>query len=659
MLTAPGGGPATNGEYSVWAEFRNVITGTNGTAYQYSNPSTSAATITLNASGPMSYLNSPAGILDPVSDPSLTLVQPQYVNSDLPQWVTYSGWSTDNPAETVTFGIAGCTPCSSPPLASGLTAFLWEWPASQPGEPPSYTYLQVTATDQAGNQASTSPPSGYDGTHPVLKIYSATTAPQEVDCQPFGGALGNTPVACTVLADDQPQSYEIPGDPPSVQVNQYEACTTGDDIAFSGYADPSMRRDPVVTSTNPYGTNLWMLYSYPEYWATYTTIDTCPTRGGDLYHTPAVETHIAESATSGSSPLPGGTDWQAYCASQSCTIGTPVWPSEPFCSSPIYSVSQGQSTEVTCTFSCAATAGSVCFSSHEVPNFWPDGAGNWYAAHLMYYVELGMDITTLTINDGCLVLSTATGAPTALGWPYLQGPAKCGDAFPSGNAALTWSQLNTAVSGNPGTPCFTWGEPAVMVSNGTAYLALSCLNGDGAGIGYYFFSNSQSTFLTAADWKYLAGPFSSSDPALANAYPPSTPPPGPSQNQQVDSLTELDWAMRADGSGNDMVAIVTLAYVVDPGLDPQGGPIAYQYGCAAVSFNLQNLLGQSPTDPFGSVLATVTDLDGSANSPPWEQQGPSGCTYDPTSNTGIVIVRHLINGSQYALYSLLDTGVLP
>lgn len=103
--------------------------------------------------------------------------------------------------------------------------------------------------------------------------------------------------------------------------------------------------------------------------------------------------------------------------------------------------------------------------------------------------------------------------------------------------------------------------------------------------------------------------------------------------------------------------MLTLAYVHDPAVDPGGSATPLQYGCAAVSFNLQNLLGSSPTDPFGNILATVTDLDGSAGSSAWEQQGPSGCTYDPASNTGIVIVRHLINGEQWTRFSLLDTGV--
>ena len=86
----------------------------------------------------------------------------------------------------------------------------------------------------------------------------------------------------------------------------------------------------------------------------------------------------------------------------------------------------------------------------------------------------------------------------------------------------------------------------------------------------------------------------------------------------MSSLTELDWALRADNS--TMLAVLTLAHVHDPPAGYADNTIAYQYGCAAVAFDIQN------PNPFGSVLATVTDIDNgtSANPQPVEQQGPSG-----------------------------------
>jgi len=38
--------------------------------------------------------------------------------------------------------------------------------------------------------------------------------------------------------------------------------------------------------------------------------------------------------------------------------------------------------------------------------------------------------------------------------------------------------------------------------------------------------------------------------------------------------------------------------------------------------------------------------------------GSAGCTYEPTSTTGVLIVRKLI-GSGSQVYSLIGTGVMP
>jgi hypothetical protein len=140
-------------------------------------------------------------------------------------------------------------------------------------------------------------------------------------------------------------------------------------------------------------------------------------------------------------------------------------------------------------------------------------------------------------------------------------------------------------------------------------------------------------------WPFLISGTSSSPGLPEGSYPTNV------QNV-ANSLTELDWAVRADTT---FVAIVTPAFVPTP---PQTG--GFQYGCAAVNFDLLH--------GFGSLVATVDDVDGSSGIS--EQQGANGCTYEPKSNTGIVIGRHLLNTdlqepSQYQIYSLLDTGVMP
>lgn len=101
-----------------------------------------------------------------------------------------------------------------------------------------------------------------------------------------------------------------------------------------------------------------------------------------------------------------------------------------------------------------------------------------------------------------------------------------------------------------------------------------------------------------------------------------------------------------------MVAVVTPTYAPGTGSDNP-----FEYGCAALNFDVQNA-----TSPFVSLIATVNDTDGSSGI--WEAEGPNGCTYEPMSNTGIVIVRHLLNWdlsnkAQYQLYSLIKTGLMP
>jgi len=648
-----------NMENKVWAAYATVVSGGGTTVSDFAS-----ATINLNSSAPVAYMNSPAGILNPLNQQFA--LQSQYINSDVPQWITYSGWSNADPTETVTFNIFGCPSCSSNLLAGPLggSTSMWEWPSS--ASPPAYSYVQVSATDQAGNVFTNPLPQGYTGTTPILSLFSPNNnEQQEVDCYASGTSTGRllNPVQCTTLADGIVDNEDIPGDPQSVNAQpEYLSCA-GDQLAFSGYADPSMRRDPIVSSSNPYATNLWMLYSYPEYWAVQAQQGCKPP--GDpnpVNYTGVVEIHLAESVTSGSNILPGGTNWNAYSC-PTCTGATPIWPTEPFCIDPL-TLANGQTQP--CTYQCSIQHGA-CFSSHEVANFWPDAnTGNWYAVHLMYWVDVGQGVDATEIDQGCLVVSTAN-SPSGLGWSANQGPASCGDAFPNtSNAALPWSNLDNAVAAaNNGVQptCDSWGEPAIMVAAAPAgvtgdaygnvvYLAANCLkvqdNNYLVSYGYYFFYNQTSTFLTPTDWVNLSGPFLPGS-GIPFAYPPSTPPPADG-SQLVNSVTEFDWAQRAD---NSLVAVLTEAYVPDG----QHSGVAMQYGCVALDFDVQNT-----GNPFGGVLATLTDLDGAAGSPTWEQQGPSGCTYEPAANTGIVIVRHLVNSSdasQYQLYSILDTGIFP
>jgi len=249
----------------VYGSYRVVY---NGTA----TPSTAAsASIIWNTDGPTITVNSPVGLTLNTAAANGATTQLQLIDVSYGQWVTYI--AVDLADENLTGTASGCapqsdtcvllTPNSIPIPTTGAQE--WEWPASAVGD---YGWLLMTAMDQAGNLYSQVPSNTDAFTEFTAGNLGAVT------CEPLSqNTTGYTP--CTELADVM-EGYEIPGDPPSV------AAGNGD--LFQGYADPSMRWDPLVTTNNPYGTNLWMLYSFPLY--------NTSTLYGQTVYSPAVETHL-------------------------------------------------------------------------------------------------------------------------------------------------------------------------------------------------------------------------------------------------------------------------------------------------------------------------------------------------------------------------------
>lgn len=566
----------TNGPYTVYAEYRQIVDG-----IAYPSAPTSAA-ITLDASTPSITLNSPAGLPGAVTGGAQ-----QILNNANSQWITGSVSTTvaGEPVSITAYACGNtCTQVANIP-SPAAPPYTWTWPSPLTS---GATYIKLTVTDAAGLQGSTT------ATSPVFSLFSPGSTASAVNC----GPSTQTPaVQCTTLADQLPN--DMPGDPPS-STQQSGGMT----IAFSGYSDPSMRADPlVVPASNPNGTNLWMLYSYPKF-----------NQNGATF-SGAVETHLASSNTVGSPN--GGATWSTWCTSPPCSSATPIWPS-------LYNSATNQ------------------WSSHEVANFWvanvnqTSSTDTWYAVHLMYFVTPGTSIPISIQNTGCLVTTVAQNSPTNLGtgWSNLV-LNNCSSSLPSGNTALQFTQLTQWA--NAGS-CSTWGEPAIMVSGTSAYLAASCLDQNFQSQGYYILTTTDLSLATG--WGPYAGPFYLSNLPNASYY----------QNLGANSITEFDWAKRADGS---LVALVSPTLVPTSQLQ---APM--QFGCVAVNFTL----AQGSGNPFGTVIATLTDTDGTSDI--YESQGPNGCTYDPTSNTGIIIVRHLLNTalahpSQYQLYSLIDSGIMP
>ena len=501
--------------------------------------------------------------------------------------------------------------------------------------------MTVTATDDAGNTNMSTGTPGSFSLFPPGDSASWT-------CNASGGTGGSSLVNCMTLAGQGTQ--DMPSDTPSQTVSQ---CFSGATWAFSGYADPSMRADPVIDPT--FGPTIWMLYSYPSYnWS----VAGNPSQGIPCSNTPTVETHLASSSTD------SGASWQAWCQGADCDTATPIWPSEPYCTGSIPGIS------TSCTAQCAVPAGSpwsTCFSSHEVANFWPvyiSPLETWFAVHLMYWVEQGTAISNTDISYGCLVVSES-GTPTGLGWALGSGPNSCANssAFPSNNSPLLFTNLTSlAQRADPSlTACISWGEPAITVAGAPSepdeyavYLASSCLDTHSGTEGYFIFVSQAFTAAPSSPagltWSYYAGPLPYSVTNTGTYMQ--------NENQGVNSMTEFDWAVRADGT---MVAVVTPEYVIGEG-GASGEP--FQYGCLVFNFDLTNA-----SSPFGSLVATLNDtgVAGSSPQPNSEEWGSNGCTYDPMSNTGVVIVRRLLNSSythplkpnQDETYTIMDTGVLP
>ncbi len=500
---------------------------------------------------------------------------------------------------------------ASPFSVPTLTSQAWEWPATVPS--PNFGYVQVQVTDQAGNQASTT------ASTPNFTQFTGTLP--QLTCDPNGTATYD--YACFSVTDTT--AGDIPGDPPSQALNNQ---------TFSGYADPSMRADPLVGPgtngpANLYGTNLWMLYSWPKI----NVPD--PTLAG--VYSAAVETHLAYSPTTSGQ---GGLNWTAWCTPfSSCDPGTttvtPIWPSKL--------VGNGSSQPYQ-------------YSSHEVPNFWPYvdpnmGIESWYGVHLMYFVQPPSSIPQ-SIGAGCLVISVAQNTPGNLAWAGSTQPYNCGDVshFPTGSYPLGFPML-TSIAGLPINFCSSWGEPAIMVSAvptgiAAAYLAASCFDGNFKSQGYYIFTSGT---LPPTTWSPFAGPFGLYS-LPQNSFPTSGQCSTGAQSVP-NELTEFDWARRADGT---LVAVVSAACVA-PGLST-----ATQFGCAVVNFNLQQ--GTGNPFPADGLIATLTDNVAASGNAPSESLGPNACTYDPNSNTGVLIVRRLVNAPGQAsstTYSLIESGILP
>ncbi len=116
-------------------------------------------------------------------------------------------------------------------------------------------------------------------------------------------------------------------------------------------------------------------------------------------------------------------------------------------------------------------------------------------------------------------------------------------------------------------------------------------------------------------------------------------------------MTELDLAIKTNSSGttNSIYAIVTPART--------GTAQEFHYGCVVLqvtSLDTPAIYYSSGTVPQVLALATASDLLST------NEYGPGACSYEPSSNTGLLITRRITNLANTAFNSALQqTGLIP
>lgn len=265
----------------------------------------------------------------------------------------------------------------------------------------------------------------------------AVAVPPQPPTQPLTATCTATSTGCTAI--------NLASDPYS---------TAG---AFGGYADATIRQDPVT------GT-LWMAYSWPH---------TIPSGTAGVAGTQVLDTHVAFSTDSGKTWAYKG----ALYTSQAVT--NPV-------------------------------TGKTDYTAHEVMNLFPQVVGNvtyWYGIHSTYYVPQasggGSGLEDYTKRWQIAVApGTATSGPMGLATAPSQFLGQPIDTYPQYfPVSVDLSTLNAEVAG-----CTQFFEPALVMSSNTLYLFLACTPSAAANRFYAVFKTTSP--LAAAPnwtWTYIPG----------------------------------------------------------------------------------------------------------------------------------------------------------
>jgi hypothetical protein len=250
-------------------------------------------------------------------------------------------------------------------------------------------------------------------------------------------------IDCTYSNPECPQ-LKIQGDEPYRLPN-------GEASNFSGFADPSLRADPVTGE-------LWLAYSYPGiHVLDATTL------------VPSVDIHLAHSKDGGKTWEYDGSLWSSY------------------------------------TDTNKGGGGEAGYTDHEVANLLPvknDTGVVWYAARLEYFIPERGGFKKRPFNSFRIqILQAASPLELANATPATLATDK---TAPDWGVDVNLSDLAPDVK-----HCDMWNEPALYYENKQLYLALRCLSFSGLGVAQLdqspivVFATSPLGDVKSWQWKYI------------------------------------------------------------------------------------------------------------------------------------------------------------
>ena len=242
-----------------------------------------------------------------------------------------------------------------------------------------------------------------------------------------------------------------------------------------------------------------------------------------------------------------------------------------------------------------------------------------------------------TAGTSLLALSSAATGEARLGLSDT-------DATRNVTQNLGTLNANTAKCGN-------WGQPALWYQGGVLYLALECSEITGNGnidaneLAHFLYSTTPAgTDASKWTWAYVGEFATLAQAAKLGALA--------SEGVSYQFFTEPEFALTKSGQ----LVIVLTPSIFAPASAQQ--PVI-QYGCRVVPVTLTPTsvaLDIDATTGAPVVIAKTTEADLYTG----VNEGPAACTYEPTSNLGIIMGRKFENDPTLGFYIYpVNSGIAP